>query len=60
MKEIIDDPENSKLFMIMEYCERGEIKWKLDDGGPALTLGETRRIFRETLLGLEYCMWIVS
>jgi [calcium/calmodulin-dependent protein kinase] kinase len=54
MKEIIDDPENSKLFMILEYCEKGEIKWKSEEGGPALTLSETRRIFRETLLGLEY------
>jgi len=54
MKEIIDDPENSKLFMILEYCEKGEIKWKSGEGGPALTLSETRRIFRETLLGLEY------
>jgi len=52
MKEIIDDPENSKLFMILEYCEKGEVKWKID--GPALTVSETRRIFRETLLGLEY------
>jgi serine/threonine protein kinase len=55
MKEIIDDPENSKLFMILEYCEMGEVKWKTEDG-PALNLSETRRIFRETLLGLEYRM----
>ena len=55
MKEIIDDPENSKLFMILEYCEMGEVKWKKEDG-PALSLCETRRIFRETLLGLEYRM----
>lgn len=51
MKEIIDDPENSKLFMILEYCEKGEVKWK----DTALPVSETRRIFRETLLGLEYC-----
>ena len=23
MKEIIDDPDSSKLFMILEYCEGG-------------------------------------
>ncbi|EIW69453.1 hypothetical protein TREMEDRAFT_71635 [Tremella mesenterica DSM 1558] len=54
MKEIIDDPESSKLFMILEYCEGGEVHWTEDDGSPALTLLETRRIFRDTLLGLEY------
>jgi hypothetical protein len=54
MREIIDDPEQSKIFMILEYCEGGEIHWKEDDGSPALTVAETRRIFRDTLLGLEY------
>jgi serine/threonine protein kinase len=54
MKEIIDDPENSKLFMILEYCEQGEIKWKDSEGKPALAVAEIRRIFRQTLLGLEY------
>nr|XP_031862772.1 uncharacterized protein CI109_001784 [Kwoniella shandongensis]KAA5529844.1 hypothetical protein CI109_001784 [Kwoniella shandongensis] len=54
MKEIIDDPESSKLYMVLEWCENGEIRWKEDEGGPALTIGETRRIFRDTLLGLEY------
>ncbi len=53
MHEIIDDPDNSKLFMILEYCENGEIAWK-DEDGPALSVAETRRIFRQTVLGLEY------
>ncbi|ORX39912.1 kinase-like domain-containing protein [Kockovaella imperatae] len=54
MKEIIDDPESSKLFMIMEYCEGGEVQWRTSDGHPALSLEETRNVFRDTLLGLEY------
>ncbi|WWC61071.1 uncharacterized protein I303_103649 [Kwoniella dejecticola CBS 10117] len=54
MKEIIDDPESSKIYMIMEWCENGEIHWKEAEGSPALTVGETRKIFRDTLLGLEY------
>lgn len=57
MKEIIDDPESSKLFMILEFCEGGEVQWQDQEGGPALTLAETRRIFRDTLLGLEYREW---
>lgn len=55
MKEIIDDPESSKLYMVLEYCEGGEVQWKVGTGQPALTLAETRHIFRDTLLGLEYC-----
>jgi serine/threonine protein kinase len=57
MKEIIDDPDSSKLFMILEHCDQGEVKWKLDppEFGPALTVEQTRSIFRDTLLGLEYC-----
>lgn len=54
MKEIIDNPESSKLFMIFEYCDGGEVEWKAADGSPALTLAQTRQIFRDTLLGLEY------
>lgn len=55
MKEIIDAPESSKIFMILEYCEGGELRWKEEDGSPSLTVDETRKIFRDTLLGLEYC-----
>jgi [calcium/calmodulin-dependent protein kinase] kinase len=40
--------------MIFEYCDGGEVEWKAADGGPALTLAQTRQIFRDTLLGLEY------
>lgn len=54
MKEIIDDPDSSKLFMILEYCDGGELKWKDQSGHPYLSLDETRRIFRDTLLGLAY------
>ncbi|WVQ98761.1 hypothetical protein IAU59_005892 [Kwoniella sp. CBS 9459] len=54
MKEIIDDPDSSKIYMIMEWCENGEIRWKEGEGLPALTIGESRKIFRDTLLGLEY------
>nr|ODN77324.1 CAMKK/ELM protein kinase [Cryptococcus depauperatus CBS 7841] len=54
MKEIIDDPESSKIYMILEWCKNGEIIWKDGESQPALTVGETRKIFRDTLLGLEY------
>lgn len=37
----------------MEYLEGGEIKWRGPEK-PLLTLGQTRRIVRDVLLGLEY------
>ncbi|XAO23986.1 hypothetical protein I312_102776 [Cryptococcus bacillisporus CA1280] len=46
--------ENDKIYMILEWCRNGEIRWKDGEGLPALTVGETRKIFRDTLLGLEY------
>ncbi|WVQ71671.1 hypothetical protein IAR50_001211 [Cryptococcus sp. DSM 104548] len=39
---------------MMNESESGEIVWKDGEGQPALTVGETRKIFRDTLLGLEY------
>lgn len=54
MREIIDDPESSKLFMVLEYCAGGELQWKDKHSRPTLSLNETRRVFRDTLLGLEY------
>ena len=38
----------------MEYLGGGEIRWKDEYGNPTLRLGQTRRIFRDVTLGLEY------
>lgn len=54
MKEIIDDPDSSKLFMVLEYCEGGELRFNDSSARPTLSLEETRSVFRDTLLGLEY------
>lgn len=53
LKEIIDDPDSKQVYMILEYCQGGEVRWK-QDNRPTLTIAETRKIFRDTLLGLEY------
>lgn len=46
--------------MILEYCDGGELKWKDRFGQPYLSLDETRKIFRDTLLGLAYCRSLIK
>ncbi|KZV94709.1 kinase-like protein [Exidia glandulosa HHB12029] len=52
--EVIDDPMDKKIYMVLEYMEGGEIKWRDNDNNPILTVAQTRRIFRDVVLGLEY------
>ncbi|KAG5644172.1 hypothetical protein DXG03_009013 [Asterophora parasitica] len=52
--EIIDDRSRDKIYMVMEYLAGGEVKWKNENDEPILTVGQTRRIIRDAVLGLEY------
>ncbi|PWN22378.1 kinase-like protein [Microstroma glucosiphilum] len=54
LKEVIDDPQSKKIFMVLEYMAGGEVKWVDDRGFPTLTVSETRSIIRDVVLGLEY------
>ncbi|KAJ1028813.1 hypothetical protein NDA16_001978 [Ustilago loliicola] len=54
LKEVIDDPQSKKIFMVLEYMEGGEIVWKDDQGLPTLTVDEARSILRDVVCGLEY------
>ncbi|SPO24637.1 related to Serine/threonine-protein kinase [Ustilago trichophora] len=54
LKEVIDDPQSKKIFMVLEYMEGGEITWKDDQGRPTLTVDEARSILRDVVCGLEY------
>ncbi|KAL7414521.1 kinase-like domain-containing protein, partial [Mrakia frigida] len=56
LREVIDAKENPKVFLVLEYMEGGEVKWKSDDQPPTplLTTEQTRRMFRDVVLGLEY------
>lgn len=40
--------------VVMEYLGGGEIKWHDGNYRPVLTLVQSRRILRDTVLGLEY------
>lgn len=41
----------------MEYLAGGPVEWSDIDHKPILKLQQTRRILRDTVLGLEYCLW---
>ncbi|XBW37552.1 hypothetical protein QEN19_003132 [Hanseniaspora menglaensis] len=59
--EVLNDPESQKIYLILEYCAQGEIKWcpgnQLEinaKGPPLLSFSKTRDYFRQIILGLEY------
>lgn len=54
LREVIDDPQSKKIFLVLEYMSGGEVVWKDARGFPTLTTAETRSIMRDVVLGLEY------
>ncbi|CCH43120.1 hypothetical protein BN7_2667 [Wickerhamomyces ciferrii] len=56
LKEVLDDQNSKKIYLVLEYLEKGEIKWKHDDddGKPNLSLDISISALRDVVLGLEY------
>eukprot|EP00826_Nyctotherus_ovalis_P035674 TRINITY_DN3081_c0_g1_i16.p2 TRINITY_DN3081_c0_g1~~TRINITY_DN3081_c0_g1_i16.p2 ORF type:complete len:222 (+),score=60.46 TRINITY_DN3081_c0_g1_i16:1098-1763(+) len=52
--EIIDDPDYTDLFIIMEYISGGSLHSMIRETG-ALPLEKTWKYFRDLIYGLEYC-----
>lgn len=58
--EVLDAENSRKIYMVLEYLERGEIKWQQlpeDLSGaqePLLSLEDTKSAFRDVVCGLEY------
>ena len=64
--EVIDNPNSQKVYLgtfpfwtmdsdkVLEYVERGEIKWRDRRNRPILTVDEIRLMMRDVVLGLEY------
>ncbi|KAF9944977.1 hypothetical protein BGZ70_004163 [Mortierella alpina] len=52
--EVIDDPNARKIYLVLEYMEGGEVRWKDTEDKPILPLQDARSIFRDVVLGLEY------
>ncbi|AMD21033.1 HEL248Cp [Eremothecium sinecaudum] len=59
--EVLDDMKSRKIYLVLEYCSKGEVKWCPGDsletaarGPPLLSFQRTREIIRGVVLGLEY------
>lgn len=59
LREVMDDPMSKKIYLVLEYMDGGEVIWRTPDDKPALTIWQARSTFRDVVLGLEYCGFIV-
>ncbi|ODQ83070.1 hypothetical protein BABINDRAFT_164780 [Babjeviella inositovora NRRL Y-12698] len=53
LREVLDDVNSRKIYLVLEYLETGEIVWQAENG-PALTFVKARSVFRDVVQGLEY------
>ncbi|EEB08337.2 CAMKK/ELM protein kinase Ssp1 [Schizosaccharomyces japonicus yFS275] len=53
LREVIDDPASTKVYLVLEYMSGGELQWT-SFGEPVLSVDEARKAFRDVVLGLEY------
>ena len=53
--EVLDDPEDDSLFMVLEYCKKGVImKIEVDQDVDPYDIDLCRTWFRDLILGIEY------
>lgn len=54
--EVLDDPEEDSLWMVLEMCKKGVVmKVGLDDHADPYPEEQGRHWFRDLILGIEYC-----
>ncbi|KAJ2786634.1 hypothetical protein GGI15_001349 [Coemansia interrupta] len=54
LREVIDDAHARRIYLVIEFMDGGEIRWRDDDGLPAMDASEARSVFRDLVLGVEY------
>ncbi|CDK24390.1 unnamed protein product [Kuraishia capsulata CBS 1993] len=57
--EVLDAENSRKIYLVLEYLEKGEIEWQINDPksgekGPFLRFAEAQQVFRDVVSGLEY------
>ena len=56
--EVLDDPEEDSLYMVLEMCKKGVImKVGLDEMADSYGDEDCRCWFRDLILGIEYCLY---
>lgn len=59
--EVLDDPEEDSLWMVLEMCKKGVVmKVGLDDHADPYPEEQCRHWFRDLILGIEYCKYICA
>lgn len=54
--EVLDDPEEDSLYMVMEMCKKGVVmQVGLDETAKPYSEETCRHLFRDLILGIEYC-----
>jgi [calcium/calmodulin-dependent protein kinase] kinase len=54
--EVLDDPDEDSLYMVLEMCKKGVVmKVGLDDPADPYPPETCRCWFRDLILGIEYC-----
>lgn len=54
LREVLDDSTSKKIYLVLEYMEKGEICWQTETGEPAMSRYQVKTTARDVLLGLEY------
>ncbi|KAJ3087888.1 hypothetical protein HK102_010069 [Quaeritorhiza haematococci] len=56
LKEVIDDPQSEKIYLVLEYLAGGDIRWHDDSDPPSpiIPIDQARRIFRDVIAGVQY------
>jgi serine/threonine protein kinase len=57
LREVIDDPNSEKIYLILEYLPGGELKWQdlnSETPRPIHSENETQHIFRDLVSGVQY------
>ena len=58
--EVLDDPEEDSLYMVLEMCKKGVVmKVGLNEKSDPYDMESCRCWFRDLILGIEYCKFTV-
>ena len=54
IKELLDDSESEKIFIVLEYVAGGEVIW---EGDSRPSPKDSLMIFRQLIRGVDYCIF---